>query len=384
MQRRWLQVAGVGYALRLALLFCSIGSNDVDIWRSHADLILHQGVGAAYATRFYYNHPPLTGWWSALCLWLAPESLAVFSWLIKIPGLLGEALSGAILFRIFSREQKGEQALALYAWSLVSILVSGFHGNTDALVGALCLLCFFFLDKERYFLSGLALAAALNVKVIPLLLAPAALLLIRRPRDAARFVAGGAFAVLPFAPFLWSEPAVVYQRVFAYNSLPDNWGFLALFHAGEIFDPDYTPVLKIIYAHLARYFILLVIVAFAWRTRRTKKTPVYMIGAASLAIFLFFSPGFGAQYMVIPAPLLFAWDLRRGSLYAALAGLFLLAIYLSFGSAPFPAWRATFSGRLHPIPTSLGLVVWFYLGWLVRSAWQLASPQRQSAGIMPM
>src|ERR1019366_9339248 len=91
--------------------------------------------------------------------------LWTFAHLIKLPGLAGEALILWALWRF-----AGPQASAAYAWLPAAILVSGFHGNTDCLHAAFVLVAVIAFDRQRYFLAGLLLAAALNVKLIPLLL----------------------------------------------------------------------------------------------------------------------------------------------------------------------------------------------------------------------
>ena len=55
----------------------------------------------------------------------------------------------------------------------VRILVSGYHGNTDAVYAMLSLLAVYLLqDRNRPLLAGLALGLAINIKLIPVLLIP--------------------------------------------------------------------------------------------------------------------------------------------------------------------------------------------------------------------
>ncbi len=114
-------------------------------------------------------------------------------------------------------------AAALYAWCLDAILVSGYHCNTDPVYAFLCLLCVWLIaDKGWHFRGGLVLAAALNVKLTPVLLAAPLLLNCRDWRQAGRFIAGLSMgrsrfcrscSVQPtfarrFAPTLWHTPRI--------------------------------------------------------------------------------------------------------------------------------------------------------------------------------
>ena len=96
----------------------------------------------------------------------AATSLRFARW-TKLPGLAGEALGMSALWRFC-----GRPAFAVYALCPAAILISGFHGNTDCLYVALVLVAAIAFDRQRYFLSGLLWSAALNVKLMPLVLIP--------------------------------------------------------------------------------------------------------------------------------------------------------------------------------------------------------------------
>jgi hypothetical protein len=112
-----------------------------------------------------------------------------------------------------------------YAWSLCAILVGGYHCNTDTIYAFFCLLSVYYLEERRAWLAGgLALAAAVNVKLTPVLLVPVLLLSARRWPDALRFVGGLAVGVVPFVPVLVLAGDKFYANAIRYGSNPDNWG----------------------------------------------------------------------------------------------------------------------------------------------------------------
>ena len=106
--------------------------------------------------------------------------------------------------------------------------MAGFHGNTDCLYAALVLVCALAFDKKLYFLSGLLLGAACNVKLLPLVLAP--LLLIGAPHRRALLgtCAGLALGAIPYLPLALSSGRAMYHNIGEYNSTPDHWGMLLL------------------------------------------------------------------------------------------------------------------------------------------------------------
>ena len=157
----------LGILVRILLWLLSRGSNDSGIWESHARRIHEHGLNWIYgqfradnATNF--NHPPLMGYWSEAAVVVANALGLRFAILMKIPALLGEAGSMYVLWKLWKERGAGNLglgALALYTWSLVAILVSSYHCNTDALCAFFCLLSAYLAEsKGKYFWSGVALA----------------------------------------------------------------------------------------------------------------------------------------------------------------------------------------------------------------------------------
>src|ERR1700677_4869350 len=89
----WLALGLAGVAARLLLWTISIGSNDVYYWMDHAQNVALHGIASTYAHVQAFNHPPLPGLYSEQAWWWADEKDIVFARLIKLPGLLGEAIS---------------------------------------------------------------------------------------------------------------------------------------------------------------------------------------------------------------------------------------------------------------------------------------------------
>jgi hypothetical protein len=391
-QRRWwgspgqarvhllLAVGVAGLAFRFWLAKNSIGCNDADLWKEHADLVATRGVRFAYEhpelESMQFNHPPLIGYYSVFARWVSGSEMARFAFWMKLPGLLTETMAAVLIWTIWSKRDARTAAIAFAAYGACPalILVSGFHCNTDCAYAGLTLLSFYLMrEREAPLLSGLALAAALNVKILPLLLVPPLLAECRSWQEALRFSLGAAAAVVPFLPFLLTVPDAMYRNMIAYNSLQLEWGIYAfLSYANqEAMLGGMFQGLTDTFLHLGRYLVLGGIVTMSLLTalRAQRRHDPYQLGAAAWAFFLVLTPGYSVQYSVLVLPLLFATDVARAALYGLLAGTMLLFIYgarLDFvlplhGSVQYWPWPK--------IAVVLGVLAWaVLLGYLVKPA----------------
>lgn len=334
-----LAVGIVGLAFRFWLANNSIGCQDADIWKEHADLIATRGgVGFAYEhpelEYMQFNHPPLMGYWSVFARWASRADMVRFSFLMKLPGLLTEVMTAVLIWSIWSKRnaRAAAGAFAAYGISPTLIMVSGFHGNTDCAYAGLALLSFYLLcERNAPLLSGLALAAALNVKIMPVLLIPPLLAQCRSWRQVLLFSAGAAAAIVPFLPYLVATPYAMYRNMVSYNSLQMEWGLLAFLNYAndEAMLGGVFRRFTIEFIRNGRYLIVGSIVAMsvlaAFRAQRLRYQ--YQLGAAAWALFLVLTPGYGVQFSVSVLPLLFAANVGRATAYSVLAGAMLFFIY---------------------------------------------------------
>ncbi|MFL5345859.1 MAG: hypothetical protein ACJ8AT_13795 [Hyalangium sp.] len=380
----WLGVAGLGVAARLWLWWTTFGSNDSAIWGLHGQHVLALGLRGAYETYVDFNHPPLMGLYSGVAWAKGAGQPLAFARLIKLPGLVGEALSLWGLWRFAS-----PRAAAAYALVPVSILVSGFHGSTDCLYAAFIFLAAVAFDRERYFLSGLLWSAALNVKVLPIVLVPIVLLAPRDRRSFLRLVAGGALGLLPFVPPLLVAAGSMYRNMLVYNSQPNDWGVLAFLNA-----VDREPRIRALFSALrtdfierGRYLMLASITGVALLSRFRLKLSMTEQTALGAALFFVFAPGFGVQYLVLLAPVLCFVELRAGLWWGWLTGVFAALLYGIFLRPDFRPPFAEFGP--YPQPAVLvGVLAWAYLLQFVwarlRDAWVRTQPVLRMPAAMPL
>ncbi len=371
----WLALAGLGIAARLWLWWTTFGSNDSYLWGMHGQRVLQLGLVRAYEVYSDFNHPPLMGLYARQAWLAAGGDWVMMARLIKLPGLFGEALALWGLWRF-----AGPKAFVAYALLPAAILLSGFHGNTDCLLAALVFLAALTFQRERYFLSGLLWSAALNVKVLPIVLLPIVLLAPRDRRSFLRLVAGGAIGLIPFIPCVLMAGSSMYRNMLSYNSQPNNWGILAFLNpALEMANiASLATAVRDVFIEAGRYLVLGSITAVALLSRFRLKLPMTELTAIGASLFFVFAPGFAIQYVVFLAPLLCFVDLRVGLWWGWLAGLFAGLVYWIFLKA---GWHPPFADFVSgfPGPTPLvGILAWALLIQFVwarlRDAWQRSRP----------
>ncbi len=366
-----LGVVSLALVLRLATSYWSEGSVDVVLWQRFARLVAEHGVAKVYALEPSFNHPPLAGYLGVASMELA-EALGVrFSVVFKLPMIFA---SVALILLLWHGRGMRAGTLLLLALNPLDVLISGFHGNTDCLCSALSVLSAYLLEKGRPGLSGLALAGALNVKLIPVVLVLPFLLSLRG-HGAFRFLLGVSSGIVPFVPVLVQEAPSVLRNIVGYQSFVNAWGVNLFMIASQQQLPELATWLYLSYRPAGKYLILVASLAVGLVSRRWHPWNAYELGALSFSIFLVLAPGFGAQYLVYPTGFLFASRLRVAVEYSLLASPFVVLLY--FWTSPEP-------GPLRLFPFLPGLLAWYVLlRYVVAEAYGAIRRKRRPSMVPP-
>ena len=376
----WLALIMLGLALRFLIAAISWGSNDAISFWNFSHHITNRGLLTAYRENPEFNHPPIAGYWSTVALQAAvliggePEVIdratgmldvsviVYFCFVFKLPGMLADVLVCWLLYKIWSERQgtkAGLRAATVFAWALAPILVSGYHGNNDTIYAALSLLAVYLLQsKQRPFLAGLALGAAINVKLIPVFLIPPLLASLKNRRQVIAFLGALALCALPFVPLLIAIGPEFYRNALAYKPGPNRWGLMLPLTWNGGHPPTYAadPILMA-FSDYGRFLLLALVVAWSVIAARLRRWTLYEIAAVTYAIFLVFATGFGVQYTVVVAPLLCAVSLRFGAVYCTSAGLFLLYTYFLYWDGGVPL-GSMFVGYIPKVSALIGVFAW--------------------------
>jgi hypothetical protein len=363
-----------GFLVRLALVAVSQGSNDIFTWEVFGRWITSRGLFDLYQNNPGFNHPPIPGYYSAAAAGLADRLHVPFPIVFKLPVVCCDAVVAYLLFKLGSRRGgllTGWKGAAAYAWALTPILVSSYHGNTDSVAAAAWLLSVYLaVEHGADFAAGLALAAAINVKLIPILGIPSAFAFYGSTKRAIRFLDGLALGLLPFLPVMISVGPAFYRNAVAYSSNVDLWGipFIAQLLSGPAAFSKTGNTLWTLWLSSGKALIVLAVLASAAWSRWKPAIDPYALAALAPALFLALTPGFGVQYTQYLCPLLYAASLREGALYATSSGLFIGLVYFEFWTGTFPL--RSFHSSSFPMPAAiLGLVAWLLLIGIIRELW---------------
>jgi len=376
--RSLIVVALAAFLLKIAIALFTYGSVDVLLFEADLTKIRRDGAAALYrdgvSTRWCgqvgqapcppFIHPPfvihaLEGWG----LLSRMTGLPLGFWL-RFTCAVADVGSLALLVLILSSpEQKRRTRIALlfFAGSPISILVSGFHGNTDPILIFLTLLSIHLLESRRpAWHAGVALGMAAAIKIVPVLLGPIAVLSLLGLHRKFQFVVGATFAFFTSSlPFLVTDPELVVTRVFGYGSSQfGSWGLSLLAVASQE-----STRLVWMYSAYSKYgkviSLCLVLGASLWLSSRSREAALFY--RAGFLMFLFVSsiPGFGVQYLSWLVP----WVVALGAWPTAtyyMAGAVFMGFYYHAAAGTFP-WH--FANGLARSPWTnavigLGLICW--------------------------
>jgi hypothetical protein len=235
-----LVVALAAAAVKLYLAAKSAGSNDVATYAVFANAIRKVGPVSIYGLKAFdglhghrlYNHPPLIGWMLLLLSHISDWGVS-FRFLIRVPATVADVITALLVFELVRiRRPIVEAAVAgvLVGGSPALLVVSGFHGNTDPVFVMFAIMSLWLLVTDRSaILAGLSIAAAISIKIIPIVSIPVLFLIAWRAgrRRTIEFSAafGAAMAVLwvPVALTHWHEYAT---NVLGYKGLHGKWGIV--------------------------------------------------------------------------------------------------------------------------------------------------------------
>jgi Glycosyltransferase family 87 len=329
-------LALVALTLKLAIAYNTFGTNDAVTFYSFGKALSENGLEWTYRHSIYFNHPPLAAYYLRAIYLLDHQPFfrdngLTFPLLLRLPGIIADLITVVALCWMTGQDREVRiptWALALFALSPVSIMVTGFHGNTDPVMVMLLVLASLFCLRGKSVWCGLFLALSCQIKIIPLLLLPIFLFFWLPRRRAVSFS-------LPFVSaslVLWAEPllkfpALFLRNVLSYGSYWGIWGItywlkltnLAMFGMVTFY---HFPPMQSFVANLLKLIIIGAVLMIAWRRRNLGERALLDSLAYAWIVFFVFAPGVCAQYMVwlapfvlVLSPVLYGWLVASSSLF---------------------------------------------------------------------
>ena len=277
----------IAFLLKLAFAYNTFGTNDVAAFYMFAGSLHEHGLewtyrnGVIFFSNFpVFNHPPLTAYYLELIGHLSKNSLLqdcgiTFPFLLRLPGIICDFVSVFVLLRMrdaLSSRQIPAWALVLFALSPVSLMISGFHGNTDPIMTMLLLVSASMCVSDRPVLAGIFFALSCQIKIIPFFLLPIPFFFWLNRGKAWQFAAPLAgFTVALWIQPLAKFPLLFFRNVFSYNSYWGGWGisfWLKLTHWSQFNGSFFNlPLAATIVTSLLKFGIIFAVLIMGWRRR---------------------------------------------------------------------------------------------------------------------
>jgi hypothetical protein len=365
--RRWGMAVTVALlavtALKLLIAWRTVGTNDVHQFEGFIPWMRAFGADM-YALKWDMNHPPSVLHYVLGLGALTDASGLPFPFWFRVGPALADVAVVALLWQVLVRptgDPRAAAAVLITALSPVALMVSGFHGNTDALLALAMLLAAVATERERPVAAGLAWGLAMSIKVVPLVILPALWLGQRDWSARGRFtLAAGGAVLLLWSPYLWQQPVEILSNVFGYRSLGGIWGLPYLFAQVAPVGSDLRAAVDRVPGLGAPLLLLTIGVAALGVHLLVRPRPRVLVQVGlSLCLFLVGASGFGVQYLLWLLPFLVLLGPGLLLVWHVVAGSFLFAVY-DFWSVGLP-WYSADSNLLGPWPSSvapLQLAAW--------------------------
>jgi Gpi18-like mannosyltransferase len=371
-------LALVAMTLKLAIAYNTIGTNDVVFFYGFAKVLSEHGLEWTYQHSRYFNHPPLTAYYLrgiyALTEQRWCQDIGIhFPFLLRFPGIIADFLVVAVLLRMSKTDLRiPTWALALFALSPVSLMVSGFHGNTDPVIVLLLVCAVRMCLRNRPALAGLFFALSCQIKIVPLLFLPALVLFWWSQNRSRGFLISGAVTTC----LLWSEPLLNFpvlfaKNVLAYGSYWGIWGITYLFRLTGLTEFsrlsffDLEPAQNIIITVL-KVIIIGAALWIAWQHRHVRGQAFVQSLTYTWLVFFVFAPGVCPQYLIWLAPFILVLSPTLYACVLVSSSVFLFAFYnITSGGLPWSVALAMDDSKQH-------WTGWSLLPWLVITAGSIA------------
>jgi hypothetical protein len=361
--------AACAFLFKLLLALFTEGTLDAAAFADHLAKI--EGFGGAGAYRVSgafnnpFNSPPFIVHFLKAVGWLARTTGLPFAFWLRLPCILADAGSLYLVWKLLERSGARRETpllLVMLALSPVSIIISGFHGNTDPLMIFFVLLSAYLLEaRGRVRLAALAFGLALDIKVAPLIFAPALWFYLPGMRRRIEYFGLAALVFLCGSlPYLLSDPLLIARSVFGYSSIYGHWGWTLL--AAKWFPeslqfarpPHGVTGAHAVAASVGKWLMLALVTAAAlWFNRRRDRPPLALQLGFAAALFLFLTPGFGSQYLswLVPWTVFLGW--RACLVYNLAGGIYLAVDYSCYIYRAAPPFYC-----VEPLTASLPLICW--------------------------
>lgn len=379
-----LMLLALGARLLPYLLLPVGAAYDIESFKLVGEALLAGEDVYTSAARGRYPYLPLQMYAIGGAALLGQETVVPFIVWLKLPAVLADLAVTAVLYLAFRRSRRSVDAAStaalLYALNPLTVMVSAYHGQFDAVPVLLLLLAWYLWEfGQRAWLSAAALGTAILNKTWPAVFLP--VILIRLPSHRQRIIyAATALAVplvftLGYVLAFGSDPTPMLRRAFTHAGVSGYWGISAALTllSNLLLNGDAVALSSI----LSQGILLAAALFSLWYTRIQSSLDALL--TILLTVFAV-TMGMGIQWLMWPVAFAALAGEKRWLKWYSLAGALMMTVHLF--TLHFPSGIAQV---LPPAPTdfvlrSIGFPVWLViLFWLYARLQAAAREQRRAA-----
>jgi uncharacterized membrane protein len=396
-------LAGLAFLCKIVIALNTMGTNDVVAFYTFARSLADHGLAWTYQNGVVwfsgfpvFNHSPLVAYFIQFIDRLARQPFFIasgftFPFLLRLPGIIADFVVVLLLVRLRSTTsiRIPTWALLLFAISPVSLMVSGFHGNSDPVMLMFLLLACVMAVHDRPLFCGLLLALSVQIKMVPLLLFPIFFFFWGARRQTWRFlIPFVATSLICVAEPLLNFPALYLRNVLSYGSYWGLWGItywlrLTGYRGFDIVSFYHLPIWETIVLTALKILIAAAVFAIAWRRRKLDGVELMRSCAYAWIVFFVFAPGISPQYMIWLAPFVLLLSPHLYAYLAASSSLFLFFFY-NVTAGGLPWYVAVSRNNMNMIWTPWSLWPWAVLLLGMIWLWQRAVSNEPSFRLLSL
>ena len=295
-----------GLCLRIipAFVLVPVSNYDIESYRLVSQHVLaFEDVYTAQDTVRRHPYLPLQMYWMGFSQFLSSQTHPPFTSIVRLAPITADILISLVIFFTTGRRFKRYPPLwaaLLYALNPLSIYVSAFHGQFDAIPALFILLAIRSANNQAPGSSGFWLGLGILVKSWPVLAFPSLFLFFRNTKQKILFlILSGLVPVLGILVYSWLYDArilTVIKRALTYNNQGiGSWGYTYLLRMVGLFWSDALPFVNS-YFSVAKYVTVLGLFVIWFFVARKQDLFARML-TILVALMAFFH-AFSIQYLI--------------------------------------------------------------------------------------
>lgn len=294
----------LGLIIRLVPAAFTAHPSDIESWRT-IGFTLYTGQNPYVIESFGLVYPPL---WGFICgiayaTYVATQNFLVFNFTIKLPIILADLGIATYLRKfVFARtgnEKKAKQAMILYLFNPVTIILSGIWGMFDSIPVFLLLLSSLFLFKKHYFRSSFVFGIAIAFKgFYPAMLLPLFLYIIKNEekiREVLKYLIMSILVPLIVSiPFLVDDTSSFFNMTILHFEQRQLSNLTYWFPIRLVFSQNQNLVSFVAFVS----FVILFLIAYFFMLKKVRPKNILLNMSQIVLIFFLTSPTVNEQYFV--------------------------------------------------------------------------------------